>query len=119
LTSQQLSRTLREAQRDARLVVLDLREVTFMDSAGVHAILDAAAEARREWGPLMLVRGSVPVERIFTLTKATDEGLIFDFEPSAPHRALRDSHETSVRSLPRRLQTPIAWTSGRLNDAQT
>jgi anti-anti-sigma factor len=56
-TSPQLLRTLGEAQREARLVVLDVREVTFIDSAGVHAILAAAATARREGQRLMLVRG--------------------------------------------------------------
>ncbi|MGI9082213.1 MAG: STAS domain-containing protein, partial [Thermoleophilaceae bacterium] len=40
-TAPQLEQTLREAQSEARLVVLDLRELTFVDSAGVHVIVDA------------------------------------------------------------------------------
>jgi anti-anti-sigma factor len=38
-TTPQLERTLREAQSSARLVVLDLRNVTFMDCSGVHVIV--------------------------------------------------------------------------------
>ena|SRR5450759_3575784 len=48
VTSPQLKRTLRTADLHARLVVLDAREVTFIDSAGVHVILDASKNA--EWG---------------------------------------------------------------------
>jgi anti-anti-sigma factor len=89
-TSPQLRRTLGEARLDARLVVLDLREVTLIDSPGIHVILDAAAEARREWGRLMLVRGSVPVERMLTLTRVTDQVLTFDLQPDEPSPGLPD-----------------------------
>jgi anti-sigma B factor antagonist len=97
VTAPQLRQTLAEAQLDTRLVVLDLREVTLIDSSGVHVILDAAAEARREWGRLMLVRGSVPVERMLTLTKVADRVLMVDLEPGEPSRGLLDVADTSRR----------------------
>jgi anti-sigma B factor antagonist len=102
LSSPHLRQTLAEAQLDTRLVVLDLREVTFIDSSGVHVILDAAAEARREWGRLMLVRGSVPVERMLTLTKVADRVLTVDPEPEEPSRGLLDVADTSRRRGPDR-----------------
>jgi anti-sigma B factor antagonist len=81
-TSPQLRQTLQEAQRSVRLVVLDLRELSFMDGSGVHVILDVARDARREGGRLLLVRGPAQVERVLTLTGAGEQVLIFDLAPS-------------------------------------
>jgi anti-anti-sigma regulatory factor len=36
------------SQRAAGLAVLDLRELSFIDSSGVHVILDVADDARRK-----------------------------------------------------------------------
>ena len=52
----ELERALREAQSRARLVVLDLRELAFMDSAGAHVIIDASVCARHRGGRLVLLR---------------------------------------------------------------
>ncbi|NUT55006.1 MAG: hypothetical protein HOQ03_03345 [Thermoleophilia bacterium] len=41
-TSRQLAGVLREALGSAQVLLLDVREVTFGDSRGVRAILDAA-----------------------------------------------------------------------------
>ncbi len=60
-TTPRLERTLRESQSNAQLVVLDLRELVFMDCAGVHAIVDASSRARQAGRRLLLVRG--PRER--------------------------------------------------------
>jgi anti-anti-sigma factor len=84
VTSPVLRETLDEARLDTRLVVLDLREVTSIDSSSVRVILNAAAEARREWGRLMLVRGSIPVERMLTLARVTDQIFTFDLAPDEP-----------------------------------
>jgi anti-sigma B factor antagonist len=83
-TTPRLRHTLGEAQLNARVVVLDLRELTFMDSAGIHAILDAATDARQAAGRLILVRGPAPVDRVFTLTGACEEVEIFDLDPAEP-----------------------------------
>jgi anti-sigma B factor antagonist len=48
-----------------RNFALDLRDVTFMDSAGVHVVLDLLDEARRHGGEVAVVRSSVAVDRVF------------------------------------------------------
>jgi anti-anti-sigma factor len=89
-TSPQLAEGLREAQLNAHLVVLDLRELTSIESSGVDVILDAAGGARRYGSQLMLVRGPVQVDRVLTLTGACNQVLIFDLDPTEPARTLLD-----------------------------
>ena len=43
----------------AQLVVLDLRELAFMDSSGVHAIVNASIRARQVGRRLVLLRGGL------------------------------------------------------------
>jgi len=45
-TTPQLEQTLRDAEAQAQLVALDLRDVTLMDCSGVHVIVDASRRAR-------------------------------------------------------------------------
>jgi anti-anti-sigma factor len=69
-TSPLLAAALAECQKDGwRHVTLDLRNVDFMDSAAVHAILDAqnAAPDRR----LQVIEGP-GVSRIIALTRLSD-----------------------------------------------
>lgn len=87
-TSPQLRQTLRDAQLHARLVVLDLRELTFMDGSASRVILDSAGDARREGGRVIVVRGPVQVDRVLTLTGASHEMLIVDLDPTEPSQAL-------------------------------
>ncbi|HEY5342134.1 MAG TPA: STAS domain-containing protein [Solirubrobacteraceae bacterium] len=88
-TASQLRQTLRDAQAYARLVVLDLRELAFIDSAGIHVILDASLDARQAERRLILVRGPAQVDRVVTLTGVPGQVLIVDLAPSeAPARAL-------------------------------
>jgi anti-anti-sigma factor len=79
-----LEQTLREAQQCARVVVLDLRELTFIESSGVRVILDAAGGVRRGEGRLILVRGPPHVDRAFTLTRVSSQILIVDLDPDQP-----------------------------------
>jgi anti-anti-sigma factor len=85
VTRPRLSRVLRDAQLEAPVVVLDLREVTFMDSSGVHAIVDATFRARLAGHRLVVLRGAPNVDRMFTLTGCLGE---IDFgdddEPEPP-----------------------------------
>jgi anti-sigma B factor antagonist len=67
-TVPQLERTLREPQLQARLVVLDLRELEFMDSSGAHALVDHAMRARQAGRRLVILRGQAIVERMLTLS---------------------------------------------------
>jgi anti-anti-sigma factor len=57
-------------------VVIDLREVTFLDSTGLRSLIRARGKgADAEWS-LKLVRGSDRVHRVLTLTRMDDH---FDF----------------------------------------
>jgi len=78
----QLERTLDACQ--ARLVVVDLRELTFIDSSGLHAIINAGIRARRSGRRLVLVRVPSDVERILTLTGISDHVEIADADPVTP-----------------------------------
>lgn len=86
-TSPQLERALRAAQLHARLVVLDTREVSFIDCAGVHAILDASAGG--EWGlpRLLLISGAV-VERLLVLAGIDEQIWRIELDPCEPERRL-------------------------------
>lgn len=88
LTSPQFRQTVGDAQRAAHLVVLDLRELCFSDSGGVHVILDADADARREGNRLLIVRGSAQVDRLLTLTELGKGIVIFDLPTDEPVPAL-------------------------------
>jgi len=80
-----LERQLRDAQAsDAERVVVDLRELEFLDSAGLHVLLDAHHRFRAQQRPaLFLRRGRPGIQRLFELT-ATDS--IFDFETDRRNR---------------------------------
>jgi hypothetical protein len=77
-----------EAHRAARVVVLDLRELCFIDGSGVHVILDAADDCGRSGGRLLIVRGSVQVERVLALTEISKQVVIFDLAPGEPEPVL-------------------------------
>ena len=80
----QLKQTLRDAEDRVRRVVLDLREVTFMDTSGVHVIGDASARATSAGRQLVLVRGPSQVDRVLALTGAKDRLEIVDLNPAEP-----------------------------------
>lgn len=64
---------LRHAERDASsCLILDLRELDFVDSAGISRILAARRRARRTGRRLVLVRGSRAVQRFLQLAALTE-----------------------------------------------
>ena len=64
---------LRHAERDASsLLILDLRDLDFVDSAGMSRILAARRRARRAGRRMVLVRGSRPVQRFLQLAALTE-----------------------------------------------
>jgi anti-sigma B factor antagonist len=64
---------LRHAERDAsECLILDLRELDFVDSAGMSRILAARRRARRAGRRLVLVRGSRAVQRFLQLAALTE-----------------------------------------------
>jgi anti-sigma B factor antagonist len=89
-TAPRLVRTLRESQ--TRLVVLDLRDLAFMDCSGVHAIVDASSSARDAGRRLLLLRGPAHIDRIFALTGHSHDVETSDLGPlESPAGALQRS----------------------------
>jgi anti-anti-sigma factor len=68
-----------------RVIVLDLRQLSFLDASGVHVILEAAARARAADCRLLLIRGPAQVDRILSRSGAADALDIVD-----PGRELPD-----------------------------
>ena len=83
VTAPALEQALRDAELRAPLVVLDLRELTFTDSSGVHVITNASARADRAGRRLVLVRGPAQVDRMLTLI-TSDVPEIVDLDPGEP-----------------------------------
>ena len=75
-----------EAQRP-RTIVLDLRKLSFLDSAGLGRVLALQRRARRDGRRLLVVRGSRAVQRLFAIT-ALDAQLEMVSEPPAAALAL-------------------------------
>ena len=82
-------RRMRAAEDDAvTVVVVDLRAVTFIDSAGFARILAASQRAERAGRRFAVVRGCKAVERLFAIT-ALDRRLEMVREPEAVLAAAR------------------------------
>jgi anti-anti-sigma factor len=64
-------------------VLVDLRDLSFLDSAGLHTLLDARRSAEQRNCRLTLIRGCREVHRVFELT-ATD--VLFVFDGDGAHR---------------------------------
>ena len=68
-TAGKLDEAVRAAEAtDARRIVVDLSEVTFMDSSGLKLLLEADARAKANSNRLRLIRGPRRVQRVFELT---------------------------------------------------
>jgi anti-anti-sigma factor len=52
----------------AELVILDLRQIEFMDSTGLRVVLSAHQRAHETGRRFALVRGADQVERVLTVT---------------------------------------------------
>lgn len=76
---------LREALFHARIVVLDLRHLSFIDAAGLHVICDASDRANAQGRRLMVMRGPAQVDRVFTLTGVSEKLVIFDVAEGDEH----------------------------------
>jgi anti-sigma B factor antagonist len=88
---------IRHAERDASdCLVLDLRELDFVDSAGISRILAARRRARRAGRRLVLVRGSTAVQRFMHLAALTEH---FEFV-ATPQEALPESASDPAAPLP-------------------
>ncbi|MFZ0088049.1 MAG: STAS domain-containing protein [Solirubrobacteraceae bacterium] len=59
-------------------VVLDLSRLTFMDSTGIHGILELASLAARLKIDLMVIRGRRAVHRVFELCQLSERLTFID-----------------------------------------
>ena len=74
----QLDQTLVSALRGARLVVLDISQLEFLDSCGVHLIAAATSAARSAGRRMITVRGPGQIRDIFALTQSEDDVELYD-----------------------------------------
>lgn len=78
-----LEAALEEVSGNGDRLVLDLRELSFLDSSGLRGLLAAHARCQSERRELTILRGPESVERVFALT-GTDELLpLADEVPAA------------------------------------
>jgi anti-anti-sigma factor len=64
--------------------VLDLRGVTFIDSSGVHAIVDAGARIGQLGHRLLVLRGGPDIDRVFALTGSSADLVDVDINRVEP-----------------------------------
>jgi anti-anti-sigma factor len=78
-TAPQLEREFTEqSARQPSLIVLDLRELQFMDSTGLRALLLAHETARTAGFRFGVVKGPRQVQRLLSLTRVADRLVIAD-----------------------------------------
>ena len=84
----QVEDALKEIERERpALLVLDLRELTFMDSTGLRVMVSADARARDDARRLAVVQGPESVHRVFRITGLDDHLEIFE----TPEAVLSDA----------------------------
>jgi anti-anti-sigma factor len=70
-----------EPERPERLV-LDLRNLAFMDSTGLRLLIAADTRARQQDRRLTIVKGPEPVQRVFRITRLEERLEIVDDVPA-------------------------------------
>jgi anti-sigma B factor antagonist len=100
-TALQLDQALISALRGARLVVLDLAGLDFIDSSGVHVIAAATAAARGMGRRLITLRGPERIHEVFVLTESVDDVEMHASDGSslselAVGEGARDAHRLSA-----------------------
>jgi anti-sigma B factor antagonist len=68
-----LRRELDAARDDGETTLLDLADVTFMDTSGLHLLVDASRSAAADGWAFFIVRPSRAVGRLIELSRTTDE----------------------------------------------
>ncbi len=72
---------LQAARAAANLVYLDLRAVTFIDSAGVRLVVEGARDLAGQGGELVVIRGGPEVTRLFELVGLDGRVRMLDAAP--------------------------------------
>ena len=80
-------RLLAVEQRQPAMIVVDLRGLTMLDSAGLARLISAQRRARRGGWKLVLVRGGRAIQRVLQTTQLVDH---FDMARDLPN-ALGDA----------------------------
>jgi anti-anti-sigma factor len=70
---QERARAALEGIGDARVVVIDLRGLTFMDTSGIHLLLELRDRCHASGRMLLVVRGPANVQRAFAALELDDE----------------------------------------------
>jgi anti-sigma B factor antagonist len=83
-TTPQLEGELHKPQSQARLVALDLRGLTFIDSSGVHAIVEAGTRIGQLGHRLLVLRGAPDIDRVFALTGSSTDLVDVDIHRIEP-----------------------------------
>jgi anti-anti-sigma factor len=95
----------------ARRVVLDLRGATFLDSAGLHLVLEADAASRADGWEFGLIGGPAYVQRVFDLTGSRAR------LPSSRHLSSQTYYLLGGRSGTRSERSGSKVNAGRTRDA--
>lgn len=66
------------AESDAELIVIDLRGLEFMDSSGLHVLLQGQQQAHDSGRRFALIRGGEQVQRLLDLTGVAEFLTIVD-----------------------------------------
>jgi anti-sigma B factor antagonist len=82
-SSPRLAETLEALAGEDRRVVLDLRDLQFMDSTGLAVILRYHQRAKDARFDLVVVRGPEPVDRVFRVTQTDTLLELLDVPPAA------------------------------------
>lgn len=83
-SSEALEGSLKELESaEPQLLVLDLRELEFMDSTGLRAVIAADARARQRGARFVVVRGRDEIDRVFRLTRMDEHLELVDEPPAA------------------------------------
>jgi anti-anti-sigma factor len=80
----QMKQTLHESQSTARLVVLDVSELSFMDPDGLRAIVSASIHARMIGRRLVVLCGSTNVDGVRMLAANPDTVELADLDAAEP-----------------------------------
>jgi anti-anti-sigma factor len=82
-TAEAVRRELEAVQGEARAIVIDLREVTFLDSSGIRLLIEAQLASDRDGYRLTVVRGPDHVQRLFELAGLESRLTFVDHPASA------------------------------------
>jgi anti-sigma B factor antagonist len=77
-SSPALQEELERVAADSRLLIIDLRELDFMDSTGLSVLVRAHQRAEEQGRRLAMVKGPQQVQRLLSLTGVADRLTVVD-----------------------------------------